>query len=475
MHVLFATAELEPLVSTGGLGAAAAGLVGALRRDGITVTPVVPGYEAFPLAAERTVALDVPSWVGSASARVGTIEHLGQVVVIDAPSLARPHPYVDPESGSGWRDNDHRFFAWSAAVAALARVLRPDVVHVHDWHAATTLAHLPEGTPTVLTIHNLAHQGWCDPGWIDVLGARGERYRWKNSVNALAGGISLADRVVTVSPRYADEITTEEHGMGLDALLRSRGGDLVGILNGIDTVDWDPAADAHLVARYDASTVELKAANQQALCAELGLEETGGPLVVSVSRFDYQKGIDLLGEVAGIVAGVPARVALLGSGDRETEAAMARIAAAHAGRVAFRQGYDAALAHRMFAAGDLTVVPSRFEPCGLTQMQALRYGTIPIVTDVGGLHDTVVDADESSRQGTGIVMRSVSGAGIVDGVHRGVRLVSNRARVARVRARGMAADWSWDTPATHYRALYEGLVSRDESAPERPGAEGSRR
>jgi starch synthase len=399
----------------------------------------------------------VPAWAGPAQARLGTHTVAGEVVVIDAPSLARPHPYVDPDHGSGWRDNDHRFFAWSAAVAALALELDPDVVHVNDWHAATVLAHLPPAMPTVLSVHNLAHQGWCDPGWVDLLGPSGERFRWMNSVNALAGGIALADRVVTVSPRYAEEITTEEGGMGLDRLLASRGDDLVGILNGIDTDDWDPAVDPAIVANYDAATVDRKAVNQTALCDELGLDATPGPLVISVSRFDYQKGIDLLGHVGHIVAGTPARIALLGSGDWETEAAMSRLAAAHPGRIAFRQGYDAAMAHRMFAAGDLAIIPSRFEPCGLTQMQAMRYGTIPIVSDVGGLHDTVVDADASSRSGTGIVMRSVDGAGIVDGVHRAARLVANRARAARVRQRGMALDWSWTVPAATYAALYERL------------------
>lgn len=466
MHVLFATAEIEPLVSTGGLGAASAGLVGALRRRGVRVTPVIPGYTPWELADERMVPLAVPAWAGPAVARVGVASGIGEVAVIDAPSLPRPHPYVDPDSGIGWRDNDHRFFAWSCAVAALADVLAPDVVHVNDWHAATTLAHLGAGPATVLSIHNLAHQGWCDPGWVDTLGPRGDRFRWKNSVNALAGAIALADRVVTVSPRYAFEITTEEGGMGLDRLLADRGGDLVGILNGIDTDDWDPASDPALVHHYDAASIADKQPNHDALCAELGLATGPGPLIVSVSRFDHQKGLDLVGEAGPILVGVPVRLALLGSGDRETEASMARLAAAHPGRIAFRQGYDAALAHRMFAAADLAIVPSRFEPCGLTQMQAMRYGALPIVSDVGGLHDTVVDVDAIPRAGTGILLRSVSAAGIVDGVHRANRLWANKAKMARTRQRAMTIDWSWDAPAEHYRSLYEQVVSSGQSPPE---------
>lgn len=459
MHVLFATAEIEPVVATGGLGAASAGLTLALRERGVDVTPVIPGYRPWPLVGERIVPLDVPDWAGPAVARIGEYPGIGRIAVVDSPSLDRPHPYIDPETGGGWRDNDHRFFAWSAAVAALATVLRPDVVHVNDWHASTTLAHTGPSVPSVLSIHNLAHQGWCDPGWVDTLGPLGEQYRWANSVNAMAGAIALADRVVTVSPNYADEIRTEAGGMGLERRLVERGDAVVGILNGIDVVDWDPSTDDALVATYDAGDLSGKVAAHGALCAELGLDVGPGPLVVSVSRFDYQKGIDLVGEAGAILAGVPVRLAMLGSGDWDTEAAMARLAEAHPGRIAFRQGYHASLAHRMFAAGDLALIPSRFEPCGLTQMQAMRYGTVPVVSDVGGLHDTVVDVDASPRRGTGVLMREVTAAGIVDGVHRGARLVANQRRLAAVRARGMAADWSWVGPAERYAALYESLVA----------------
>jgi starch synthase len=413
----------------------------------------------------------VPAWAGPATARIGVpvgfAPGTGQVAIIESPSLRRPHPYVDPEHGSGWRDNDHRFFAWSAAVSALVTELSPDVVHAHDWHAAPVLASVPPSVRSVLTIHNLAHQGWCDPGWVDTLGSVGERFRWKNSVNALAGAISLADRIVTVSPRYAYEITTEEGGMGLDRLLASRGADLVGILNGIDTDDWNPSTDTVIAAQYDAASLDGKAACHDALCAELGLDPGPGPLVVGVSRFDYQKGIDLLAGLGPVMSGLPVRLAILGSGDWETERAMALLAESHPGRIAFRQGYDAALAHRIFAAGDLALIPSRFEPCGLTQMQAMRYGTVPIVSDVGGLHDTVIDADASPRSGTGIVLRSVDPAGVVDGLHRGARLAANRSRLGRVRARGMAIDWSWTVPAQRYLHLYECLITESETTPER--------
>ncbi|MEZ5322480.1 MAG: glycogen/starch synthase [Microthrixaceae bacterium] len=458
MHVLFATAEFEPVVATGGLGAASAGLVAALRRHGIRVTPVIPGFAPYELEGEGRVELDVAPWAGSVTVRTGHHAQVGPIAVVDAPGLARPHPYTDPATGGAWPDNDRRFFTFAAAVAALSRHLGPDVVHLHDWHAAAALAFTATGgPPTMLSIHNLAHQGWADPEWIDVMGPRGEAFRQLNSVNCLAGAIRLADAVVTVSPRYAYEITTPEGGHGLDRLLSEHRGKLWGILNGIDADEWNPSIDEHLHTPYDAGGFGAKVHNQEALCAELGLATAPGPLIVAVSRLDYQKGLDLLAEVAWMLTRIPARIAVLGSGEPDHEAAWRYIAAHGDGRIAFTRGYDLGLAHRMFAAGDLAVIPSRFEPCGLTQMQAMRYGTLPIVSDVGGLHDTVVDVDADPVHGTGVRMHQVSPAGIVDGVHRGVRLVGSAAAAA-ARHRAMTHDWSWDTAAKGYLDRYAALV-----------------
>ena len=458
--MLFATAEIEPIVSTGGLGAASFGLVNALRRAGVEVTIVLPGYGNYPLDDETVMPLVVPGWVGSARARLGTHDAVGALALIEAPSLERPHPYVDPHTAQGWPDNDHRFFAWSAGVAALAHELRPDVVHVNDWHAAATLSYLDESFASVLSIHNLAHQGWGDRGWLDALGGRSGAYYERGAVNALAGAIRLADRIVAVSPTYADEIRTFEGGMGLDGLLCERGEAVSGILNGIDTDDWNPATDPALVANFSADDLEQRPRNQATLLEEMGLDARPGPLVVSVSRFDAQKGIDLIPAVSHLLAGTPARFAFLGSGDRSTEASLASVAAWNPGRIAFRQGYDAALAHRLFASGDFAIVPSRFEPCGLTQMQAMRYGAVPIVSNVGGLHDTVIDVDADGRNGVGIVLREVSGAGIVDGVHRAARLFGRPASYRKTQARGLTRDWSWDGPAVQYHGLYERLMSQ---------------
>lgn len=452
------TAEIEPLVSTGGLAAASAGLVGALRSQGVEVDVVLPDYSGWELDDESVVALDVPAWVGGASVRVGRHRRAGEVHLLACPGLARPHPYVDPVTGEGWGDNEHRFFAFSRAAAAYAALRRPDIVHANDWHTATVLAHLPADLPTVLAIHNLAFQGWGDIGWLGNLGANCEQFRLGHAVNALAGGVALADRVVTVSPQYSTEIRGDENGMGLAHHLRARGDELVGILNGIDVDEWDPSTDRAIVAPFGSLTLDVKRFNHDRLCDEFGLDRCPGPLIVCVSRFSHQKGIDLLAEVGPVLSRVPARLAVLGSGDRSTEDSTASLAARFPGVVAFRQGYDADLAHRMFAGGDLTVIPSRFEPCGLTQMQAMRYGTIPIVADVGGLHDTVTDADAHPRSGNGIVMAAVSGAGLADGIHRAARLWSRAARRVRVQQRGMTHDWSWAEPARRYIELYESIL-----------------
>ena len=245
----------------------------------------------------------------------------------------------------------------------------------------------------MLTIHTLGYQGWANLGWLDGFPFHRGAFLHGNDCNPLAGGIRIADLVVTVSPTYAREIVTPEGGFGLDGELRRRGDELVGILNGIDTKIWDPATDPNLVAPYDAGDPSAKAASQPALCEELGLDDGPGPLVVIVTRLVEQKGIDLVVPALQLLPLLPARIAVLGDGDRWLAETLHAAAARQPERVAFRQGYDEGLAHRMFAGGDLLLMPSRFEPCGLAQMQAMRYGTPVIATDVGGLHDTVVDVD----------------------------------------------------------------------------------
>lgn len=468
VKVLFATAELSPLARVGGLAAAAAGLVAELRRIradiDVELQVVVPDYSAEPLLDETSVELDVPAWAGPALARTGAVPghpELGEITLVRSSRIDRPHPYTDA-TGKGFADNDHRFFAFSAAVAALVEASAPDVLHLNDWHTGATLAFLAAPPPTVLTIHTLGYQGATHHAWLDVFPHHREQFFHLGACNPLAGAIRLADVVVTVSPNYAREILTHEGGLGLSGELAARGSALVGILNGIDTAVWDPANDPALLTPYSAhSAGEMlgKEHAHDALCDELGLDRGPGALAVVVTRLADQKGIDLLVPCLHALPTLPLRVAVLGDGDRSLAERLHNAAATQRGRVAFHQGYDEGLAHRLFAAADLFLMPSRFEPCGLAQMQAMRYGAIPVVTDVGGLHDTVVDIDLDPARGTGVVARRATAVDLMDALHRGVRAVGNRRRRDAMRRRGMAIDWSWNAPALlqveHYRRIID--------------------
>lgn len=458
MRVLMATAELTPLASTGGLGAAVAGIVHALRRiDDLDVDLVLPDYGGIDLDDEEVHDLPVPGWVGWARVRVGTHPSIGALHLIEVPAMRRPHLYDDPTTGRAWADNDRRFFAYSAAVAAWAERLDVDVLHLNDWHTSAALALLTEPRPSVVTIHNLAYQGNADPGWLNVLGPRAGAYFRHGHTIPLAGGIALADRVVAVSPNYAAEICTPEGGMGLHEDLLARGGDLVGILNGIDTDVWDPSTDEHLDVTYDATSVARRATNTASLRADLGLVD-GGPLIGMVTRFTEQKAVDRVFALAPYLEGLGAQLVVLGSGDPELAALGARCAAEQPDRIVVVDDYDAVLAHRIFGSADLFAMPSRFEPCGLAQMQAMRYGCLPVVTDVGGLHDTVIDADRDPEHGTGWLTSTNDMLGWLDAVHRAVRGWSDPDRRARAQRNGMAPDWSWDGPAAQQVELYRSII-----------------
>ncbi len=461
MHVLLGSAEMAPIARVGGMAEAVAGLARQLWREGVEVTVAVPDYGGVVLEDVRRVDLAVPEWAGSTSARLGTLDGGPTLALVDGPGMAKPHPYND-ENGQAFPDNDLRFFSFSAGIAALTTRLGPDVLHLNDWHTGPTLGLLADPPPSVFTIHTLAYQGITAPGWMGRLFRHPERFAWYGDTNPLLGAIGLADRVVTVSPNYAAEIVHEYHGMGLHYHLSGLGDRLVGIINGIDVEEWNPATDSHLVAQYSAEKMRGKGANRSALAASFGLDGDGPPqpIIGMVSRLVAQKGIDLAIDAARFLDRVPARLAILGSGDIALVEALEDLVRRFPGRIGFVNGYDAALSHLIFAGADLLLMPSRFEPCGLAQMQAMAYGTIPIVTDVGGLHDTVVDDDVDPERGTGFVAASVDGAGVVDAVHRACRAWSSTKRRSAIRARGMATDWSWAGPTRAYLDLYRDISAR---------------
>ncbi len=458
MKVLFASAEFAPLARVGGLAAAAAGLVAELRRQQVDVHVVVPDYFATPLLGESVVALDVPEWAGPATARTGTLAGIGTITLIDAFGVRKSHPYLQPD-GHGWPDNDRRFMAFSAALAALTEVVRPDVLHLNDWHTCVALAHMAELPPTMLTIHTLGYQGRTNPGWLMTLPKRVEAFEQWGDCNPLLGGIRLADVVVAVSPNYAAEITTPQGGFGLDEPLRERGDRLVGILNGIDADEWDPHTDRHLPVTYSAADVGAKAVIRAELLARYGLIDGGGPLLTMVTRLAEQKGVDLLVPLTPFLRRLGASLIVLGDGEQGLADALTAAATAHPGEVAFVRGYDEALAHQLFAGADVFTMPSRFEPCGLAQMQSMRYGTLPLVTDVGGLHDTVIDVDDAPTRGTGIVVPDASSVALMDGLHRMVKAYAQPRRRAAMQRRGMAFDWSWKRPAAAHVEWYRRLLT----------------
>jgi len=458
MRILFATAEYAPLARVGGLGEAAAGLVTALRADAVDVEVVLPDYFSTPLEDEISLGLDVPAWVGRARARSGIAGGAGEVTLVEVPGINRPNPYVDAD-GNGWPDNADRFFAFSAAVAALATERRFDVLHCNDWHTAAVLGFVDDSLPTVLTIHTLGYQGWTSGGWLDRIPNHSASFEAHGGTNPMAGGIRLADVVVAVSPTYAAEIRMEETGFGLHEQLSELGDRLVGIRNGIDTALWNPAIDPHIAHQYDSNDMGGKEACRKDLLTAVGWADSVVPIVGIVSRLVEQKGIDIALETIRFAATMPFRLVILGSGERWISDFARSAAADNPDSVSFTDGYDVAFGHKIFAGSDLMLMPSRFEPCGLSQMQAMEYGTIPVVTAVGGLLDTVTDADRDRTSGTGFVSESVDTAGIVDALHRGLRAWRHPRRRRSIQSRGMETDWSWKEPAEHHIEAYERAVS----------------
>ena len=420
MKVLEAASEIFPLVKTGGLADVMGALPGALAGQGLTVRTLVPGYPAVVAALEGAEAVyAIPSLHGGA-ARVLSGQASGHdLFVLDAPHLydRTGNPYMGPDRHD-WPDNPQRF-------AALARVAAdiglgaipgwvPDAVHCHDWQTGLAPAYLALAggarPRTVMTIHNLAFTGQVPMALWRELGLPGEALgvegvEFYGAIGFMKAGLYYADAITTVSPTYAAEIQTAAFGCGFDGLLRSRAAVLHGILNGIDDAVWNPWTDPHLPARFRRGHLRNKPKCKAALQAGFGLEARPDALLLGiVSRLTGQKGVDLVLDALPGVLDRGAQLAVLGSGDAALEdrfRAAGAAHAAHAGQAAAVIGYDEALSHQMMAGCDAILVPSRFEPCGLTQMTAMRYGALPMVTRVGGLADTVVDANEAALRAGG--------------------------------------------------------------------------
>jgi starch synthase len=477
MRVLHVAAEVFPLVKTGGLADVVAALPVALAEQGADVRLLLPGLPAVMESVQgaRTI-IDIGSCFGALRVRLLLARMPGTklpVYVIDAPYLYRRDgsPYQDPQ-GDEWPDNLQRFalLGWVAAHLAAEDadpLWAPDIVHAHDWHAAMACAYMTEHVPTqaasVFTVHNLAFQGlfptqdWSLLGVATrLLSPAGLEYH--GQLSFMKAGLKFATRVTTVSPNYAREIATHEFGCGLDGVIRARGEHVLGILNGIDDALWNPATDPAIATRYDIERLQGKRDCKRALQAELGLDVNEQALLLTVvSRLTSQKGLDLV--LAAIPALVAAGVqfAVQGTGEPALEAAFRMAQQAHPGRVQVHVGYDEARAHRLVAGADVIAVPSRFEPCGLTQMYGLRYGTLPLVRRVGGLADTVVDADPghlASGLATGFVFDLAVAADFERCVQRALAAFQQPTVWRGLMHSAMAQPLGWAGPAKAYMALY---------------------
>jgi starch synthase len=479
IRVLSAASEAVPLIKTGGLADVVGALPAALAPHDVKMTVLLPGYPAVMRAIGKGRLLHAyPSLMGEPARLVSAKLGDHPLVVLDAPAFfARDgSPYGDA-GGKDWPDNWRRFAAFGRAAADLAggavKGKRFDLLHAHDWQAAMAPAYLrfaaPEGAsppPSVMTIHNMAFQGWFEPGIFAALGLPRtswsiEGVEYNGGVGFLKAGLQAASAITTVSPTYAAEIRDPEFGMGLEGLIRSRGADVHGILNGIETEQWSPAADALLAARFDVRKLDRRARNKRALEAEFGLEPGDGPLFIVVSRLTWQKGMDVLVAALDHLVGIGGRLALLGSGDVGMERAFQQAAARHPGRIGVRIGYDEALSHRLQAGGDAILIPSRFEPCGLTQLYGLAYGCVPIVARTGGLADTVIDANVAALQAgvaTGIQFDGVTLPAVTAAISRAAELHADRETWAAMQRCGMRGDFSWETSGKAYAELYRSLL-----------------
>ncbi|MGC9269349.1 glycogen synthase GlgA [Acidiphilium sp.] len=483
MLVLSIGSEIYPLVKTGGLADVMGALPGALAAEGITMRSLVPGYPAVldAVATARpaaVTALAIDDLFGG-PARVLAASPGGlPLFVLDAPHLfARPgNPYL-ASNGVDWPDNAQRFAALCRAGAMIARGaigdFVPDVVHAHDWQAGLVPAYLhydgAGAPPSVMTVHNLAYQGQFPAGLLDTLGLPAAAYaiegvEYYGSIGFLKAGLQFADAITTVSPHYAAEIATPDGGMGLDGLIRARAAVMHGILNGLDTDTWNPATDPALAARFDIDTLAARSANKAALQARMGLDARPGTMLCGVvSRLAGQKGIDLILQTLPLLQTLDAQLAVLGSGDGAIEAGLRAGMARWPGRVAVVIGFEEPLSHLIQGGADVILVPSRFEPCGLTQLAAQHYGAIPVVSRVGGLVDTVIDANPvavSAGVASGVQFAPVTADGLADGLRRAAALFASPPVWRAMQINAMTLDVSWAQPAKQYATLYRGLIAR---------------
>jgi starch synthase len=477
MRVLIVSSEIVPFAKTGGLADVTGSLPKALRRIGVEADIILPLYrtvdrERFPLTRSGP-PVRVP---------MGHREEIGIVMETDAGDgvrafLVRNDRYFDREFYYGTKDGDYvdnceRFaFFCRAIMEWIGRSGRSyDILHCNDWQTALVPAYVKtlyshaavfRSTGTVFTVHNLGYQGlfWNHDLPITGLGwalftPKGVEFYGK--LNVLKAGLVFSDILTTVSDTYSREIQTAEYGHGLEGVLYERRADLFGILNGVDYEDWNPETDPLIASRYSRKDLTGKKVCRDDLLAEFGwtgpVEE---PVIGVIGRLTAQKGFDLIEQIGDWLAKQPARVVILGTGERKYEEAMAEIGRLHPDKISLRFSFDNRLAHKIEAGSDIYLMPSKYEPCGMNQIYSLKYGTVPVVRNTGGLADTVVDADEDPTRGTGFVFNGFNPVELNDALSRALVAYADRPRWEAIVKRGMAKDFSWDASAKAYVSAYE--------------------
>jgi starch synthase len=480
MRVLFATSEVAPIIKTGGLADVSAALPAALHEMGVDIRVLLPGYpQVLKALPKLKLAADFSGLATSTLANFppsrllrGKLPSGVPLYVLDCPEMyLRGGGAYQDENGIDWADNAQRFGLFSKIAALLGSAdnplsWKPQILHCNDWQAGLAPAYLhyaKSPAHTLMTIHNLAFQGNFPSDVLPELGLpwacyQPEGVEFYGNLSFLKAGLYYADHITTVSPSYAQEIQTAELGFGMQGLLAHRNKQLSGILNGIDTTEWNPAEDPYLAHTYDAEHLSGKAANKRELQKRLGLHiDAKIPVFGLVSRFAHQKGLDVVLEAALKLIALPAQLVLLGSGDVEMQRAALDLAHHHSGKLAVYVGFDEGLAHLVEAGADVFLMPSRFEPCGLNQMYSQRYGTPPLVHATGGLIDTVVDCSEASLandSASGFVFEQMDAASLLAAARRAVAAYKDKKIWKTLQLNCMAKDFSWNGSAQAYFEIY---------------------
>lgn len=470
LKILFLAAEADPLVKVGGLGDVAGSLPQALQKAGnIDIRLAIPYYGAiqerrYPLTTVATCA--VPHRSGVIPAKIFTTR-LNDLIVYFVSGA--PIPPEAPVYSTDNLQDGYKFTFFSLAALQLVQALAwaPDILHANDWHTAPAIYAMHRqrdpffaDTASLLGVHNLPYMGdGAGPALqgFDLPPAAGSSLPWWAQDMPLPLGLLAADHIVAASPRYAKEILTPEFGLGLEVFLRSRKSTISGILNGLDTVKWNPETDKTLPARFIAASLPARATNKAELLAEIGLPgDMHVPLLAVISRLDTQKGIDLIPEALHQITDLPWRIVFLATGDTAIEAALRRLEADFPERVRALLRFDGALSRRIYAGADMLLIPSRYEPCGLTQMIAMRYGCVPVARSTGGLHDTIQDFGKQAK-GTGFLFKQAESAELAAALRRAITVFQKKEPWLALQGRGMAQDFSWDRSAQQYLELYEQL------------------